>query len=126
MEYDYGNAIQKMETVGAASANIAIESAQAKVQPPEIRAGTAMANVKRPLLETRNRFDYLYGYLGLWKESLRYRLAVIALTIFSGWAFFAFPYVLPFSIGLALYYYNRREQINTIILSSKRKVIEAG
>ncbi len=126
MEYNYGNEIQEMQTVEATNAKVVTEPAQTRAQPPEIRAGTAMANVKRPLMETRNRFDYLYGYLGQWKESLRYRLAVIALSIFSIWAFFAFPYVLPLSVGLALYYYNRREQINTIILASKRKVIEAG
>ncbi|VVB70142.1 Uncharacterised protein [uncultured archaeon] len=122
MEYNNFNEIQKMQDM----TNQHDSMQQPKMHAPEIRAATAMANVKRPLLETRNRFDYVNGFLGLWKEAIRYRLAVIALSIFSIWAFFVFPYILPFTLALILYYYNRRQHITKVILSSKRKVIEAG
>lgn len=123
MEYKINN-FESNATM-ASPASVAHDTPQNQ-STPEIRAGSVMANVKRPLLETKNRFEYLNKYLGPWKESIRYKLIVIALSIFSLWALFNFPYILPITIPLIVYYQKMFNIIQGFVLSSKRKVIEAG
>ncbi len=94
----------------------------------KIRVASIPANVKRPMLLTKTRWDYLTDHLPVWREMIRFRVLAYALCAIGVYAllFTDVPVLAPVAIGLGIYYYMRYKLDHDVRIMSQRRIIQAG
>lgn len=93
-----------------------------------IRVASVPANVKRPLLLSKTRWEYLTDHLPVWREMIRFKVLAYTLTTLGLYAllFTDIPWIAPFAIGAGVYYYMRYRLDLTIRIMSGRRIIQAA
>ncbi len=94
------------------------------IYDPQIQSTTVISEYQKPLLSRSTRWDYIKGYVPLWKEAAHFELYTMILAVI-GIYFLVIQYIPVISVVCgfgAVYYHALREQ-RIQRMESSRKVI---